>query len=92
MSRGGYALTIQLPSTDFASMETSVLPLDHLLHDRTLITYPLSASVFPSLEGGLNFKMSGIQSLSDVTNLLGVWGLGLLLEWGSSKHIFVLLG
>lgn len=36
--------------------------------------------------------MSGIQSLSDVTNLLGVWGLGLLLEWGSSKHIFVLLG
>lgn len=45
MSRGGYALTTWLPSTDFVSMETSVLPLDHLLHDLTLVTYLLSAPV-----------------------------------------------
>ena len=50
MSRGRYALTTRLPSTDFVSKETSVLPLDHLLHDLTLVTYLLSAPVFPSLE------------------------------------------
>ena len=56
-SRGGYALKHPAPSTDFVSMETSVLALDHLLHDLTLIAYPLSASVFPPSEWGSNFKM-----------------------------------